>query len=53
MKKSKIQKKQLTKKEMKSINGARPFCPLVLSCIDRYTGEELYGVYGIQDGPCC
>lgn len=53
MKKSNIQKKKLTKKEMKTINGAGPICPRVISCTDRNTGEELYGVYGIQDGPCC
>lgn len=53
MKKSNIQKKKLTKGEMKTINGAGPICPLVFSCFDRNTGEEQYGVYGIQDGPCC
>ncbi|MBF6646656.1 hypothetical protein H3Z85_07710 [Chryseobacterium indologenes] len=53
MKKSNIQTKKLTKKQLKEISGARPFCPLVLSCFDPNTGEEVYGVYGIQDGPCC
>ncbi|WP_160138178.1 hypothetical protein [Chryseobacterium sp. c4a] len=52
MKKSTVQKKKLTKKEMKTINGAGTICPIVFSCID-HTGNEQYGVYGIQDGPCC
>lgn len=47
------QKKKLTKIELKTINGAGPICPRVINCTDRNTGEELYGVYGIQDGPCC
>lgn len=53
MKKSIVQKKKLTKREMKEINGSGPVCPLVISCTDKYTGEERYGVHGIQDGPCC
>ncbi|WP_164465152.1 hypothetical protein [Chryseobacterium lactis] len=53
MKKSTIPTKRLTKKEMKEISGARPFCPLVVSCFDPSTGQEMYGVHGIQDGPCC
>ncbi|MBL1221667.1 bacteriocin [Chryseobacterium sp. L7] len=54
MKKSNIQLKKLTKKELKNISGgARPVCPRVVSCFDPATGEEQYGVYGIQDGPCC
>ncbi|WP_165851845.1 hypothetical protein [Chryseobacterium pennipullorum] len=53
MKKTNIQKRKLTKKEMKQISGAGPVCPLVVSCIDPNTGQELYGVHGIQDGPCC
>ena len=53
MKKSNIQKKKFTKSELKIINGAGPICPRVINCTDRNTGEELYGVYGIQDGPCC
>lgn len=53
MKNSDIQKKRLTKEELKKISGTGPVCPLVISCTDPNTGEELYGVYGIQDGPCC
>ncbi|HBV17292.1 bacteriocin [Chryseobacterium carnipullorum] len=54
MKKSNSQPKKLTKKELKKISGgARPICPLVVSCFDPATGQEFYGVYGIQDGPCC
>ncbi|CAH0136665.1 hypothetical protein MP478_18180 [Chryseobacterium sp. WG14] len=53
MKKSTLQKRKLSKKEMKEISGARPHCPLVLSCFDPNTGQEMSGVYGIQDGPCC
>ncbi|MDN5480676.1 MAG: bacteriocin, partial [Chryseobacterium sp.] len=54
MKKSNSQPKKLTKKELKKISGgARPICPLVVSCFDPSTGQEFYGVYGIQDGPCC
>jgi hypothetical protein len=54
MKKSDIQKRKLTKAELKEVNGGkRPVCPRVVSCIDPATGEELYGVFGIQDGYCC
>ncbi|MGH1518627.1 hypothetical protein [Chryseobacterium sp. JK1] len=53
MKNSKNQKKKLSKKEMKEISGARPFCPLVVSCFDPRTGDEMFGVQGIQDGACC
>ncbi|WP_117590856.1 class IIb bacteriocin, lactobin A/cerein 7B family [Chryseobacterium piperi] len=54
MKKSNIQQRKLTKKELKEINGgAGPICPVVFSCFDRRTGEELIGVPGIQDGYCC
>jgi bacteriocin-like protein len=53
MKKSNVQIKKLTKKELKEINGGGPACPRVISCFDRHTGEELSGVYGIQDGYCC
>ncbi|MCL8536195.1 MULTISPECIES: hypothetical protein [Chryseobacterium] len=53
MKTSNIQTKKLTKKELKKIKGAGPECPVVFSCFDRNSGEELIGVPGIQDGPCC
>ncbi|MCT2408661.1 bacteriocin [Chryseobacterium antibioticum] len=54
MKKSNFQPKKLTKKELKKISGgARPVCPRVVSCIDPATGDELYGVFGVQDGYCC
>lgn len=54
MKKSNNQKRKLVKSELKEIKGgAKPVCPRVVSCIDPATGEELYGVYGIQDGYCC
>ncbi len=54
MKKSNIQQRKLTKNELKEINGGkRPICPRVVSCIDPATGEELYGVFGVQDGYCC
>lgn len=53
MKKLNILKRKLTKKELKGIAGSGAACPLVLSCFDRFTGEEKMGVHGIQDGPCC
>lgn len=54
MKKSDTQKRKLTKNELKEIiGGFRPVCPRVISCTDRYTGEERSGVPGIQDGLCC
>ncbi|MFZ4930468.1 hypothetical protein [Chryseobacterium sp. Mn2064] len=53
MKKTTLQKRKLSKKAMKEISGARPFCPLVVSCFDPRTGEEMFGVQGIQDGACC
>ncbi|WP_157859422.1 hypothetical protein [Chryseobacterium angstadtii] len=53
MKKSNILSKKLTKKELKEIKGARPFCFIVMSCFDPNTGEEQYGVPGHQDGNCC
>ncbi|GEN71982.1 MULTISPECIES: bacteriocin [Chryseobacterium] len=54
MKKSNLQPRKLSKKELKEISGGfRPVCPRVVSCIDPVTGVELYGVYGIQDGYCC
>ncbi|WP_165851843.1 hypothetical protein [Chryseobacterium pennipullorum] len=53
MKKSTIQKRKLSKRDLKEINGSGPHCPIVFSCFDRYTGEEQMGVQGIQDGPCC
>lgn len=54
MKKSNVQKRKLTKKELKEISGGfRPICPRVISCIDRHTGQELSGVPGVQDEYCC
>jgi bacteriocin-like protein len=53
MKKTNIQKKKLSKKELKKISGAGPVCPVVFSCFDRWTGEELIGVPGIQGEYCC
>ncbi|PXW14320.1 hypothetical protein C8D70_10722 [Chryseobacterium sp. CBTAP 102] len=55
MKKSNIQKRKLNKMELKKISGGanRPVCPRVISCTDPHTGEERYGVPGMQDGFCC
>ncbi|WBV55288.1 bacteriocin [Chryseobacterium daecheongense] len=54
MKKSNIRIIKLTKKELKKVNGGVGHdCPVVFSCFDRNTGEELIGVPGIQDGYCC
>jgi len=54
MKTSTIQKRKLTKNELKEISGGKkPVCPRVVSCFDRETGEERYGVPGEQDGYCC
>lgn len=53
MKKSNVQIKKLSKKELKEINGGRVVCPRVISCIDRRTGQERSGVPGVQDDYCC
>ncbi|PWW28616.1 MULTISPECIES: bacteriocin [unclassified Chryseobacterium] len=55
MKNSKNQKRKLSKNELKEISGGtnRPICPRVISCTDPNTGEERYGVPGMQDGFCC
>jgi len=52
MKKSTIQKRALTKSELKEINGsARPLC-LRGFCQDPSTGEMIPGLIG-RDGFCC
>ncbi|GAB0154890.1 hypothetical protein CHRYSEOSP005_01500 [Chryseobacterium sp. Alg-005] len=53
MKNLKIQKRKLTKRELKEITGAGPVCPIIFSCFDRSTGEELFGVPGVQGEYCC
>ncbi|WP_165828330.1 hypothetical protein [Chryseobacterium phosphatilyticum] len=53
MKKSNIQTRKLSKKELKEIKGAGPVCPIVISCTDRRTGKERSGVPGVQDEFCC
>ncbi|PIF43748.1 hypothetical protein CLU96_0662 [Chryseobacterium sp. 52] len=54
MKNLNLQKRKLSKKDLKKIDGGlRPFCYVVISCTDRETGYELYGVPGVQDGYCC
>ncbi|WP_312297399.1 hypothetical protein [Chryseobacterium sp.] len=54
MKKSNKPKRKLSKTELKEISGGlRPICPRVISCTDPNTGEERYGVPGMQDGFCC
>lgn len=49
----KIRHKKLTKRELRDIKGAGPVCPVIISCFDRRTGEERFGVPGIQDEYCC
>ncbi|WP_157676833.1 bacteriocin [Chryseobacterium sp. T16E-39] len=44
---------KLTKKELKEINGGKVVCRIVISCIDRRTGQERGGVPGVQDDYCC
>lgn len=54
MKKSNNPKRKLGKAELKEISGGLgPVCPRVISCTDPNTGEERYGVPGMQDGFCC
>ncbi|WP_185117577.1 hypothetical protein [Chryseobacterium sp. PMSZPI] len=53
MKTSNFPKTKLTKRELKSIKGAGPICPIVISCTDRRTGKERSGVPGVQDEFCC
>lgn len=54
MKNSKNPKRKLAKNELKEISGGlKPVCPRVISCTDPHTGEERYGVPGMQDGFCC
>ncbi|WP_164465150.1 hypothetical protein [Chryseobacterium lactis] len=53
MKKSIIQTRKLSKRELREIKGAGPICHIVISCTDRRTGIERSGVPGVQDEFCC